>query len=57
MKEIDRLLGEILLIKKALLAIENNGLVLGGWLTKNAVLRYFDYCDNQLINLERTKQI
>ena len=57
MKETDKLLNEILLIKKSLLAMENNGLVLGGWLTKNAVLRYFDYCDNQLRNLERTHSI
>ena len=57
MKELDRLMVEILLIKKSLLAMENNGLVLGGWLTKNAVLRYFDYCDNQLRNLEKTHSI
>lgn len=57
MKLTDKLLGEILLIKKSLLAMENNGLVLVGWLTKNAVLRYFDYCDNQLRNLERTNSI
>jgi hypothetical protein len=57
MKEMDRLMVEILLIKKSLLAMENNSLVLGGWLTKNAVLRYFDYCDNQLRNLERTHSI
>jgi hypothetical protein len=57
MKETEKLLGEILLIKKSLLAMENNGLALGGWITKNAVLRYFDYCDNQLRNLEKTHSI
>jgi hypothetical protein len=57
MKETNKLLAEILLIKKSLLAMENNGLALGGWLTKSAVLRYFDYCDNQLRNLERTHSI
>jgi hypothetical protein len=57
MKETDKLLAEILLIKKSLVAMENNGLRLGGWLTKNAVLRYFDYCDNQLRTLEKTKSI
>lgn len=57
MKETDRLMDEILLIKKSLLAIEKNGLSLGGWLNKKAVLRYFDYCDNQLRNLERTHSI
>jgi hypothetical protein len=57
MKDTERLLGEILLIKKSLLLIEKNSLALGGWLTKNTVLRYFDYCDNQLRNLERTHSI
>ena len=57
MKETDKLMDEILLIKKSLLAIEKNGLSLSGWLTKKAVLRYFDYCDNQLRNLERTHSI
>ena len=57
MKEMDKLLSEILLIKKSLLAMEKNGLVLDGWLTKKAVLRYFDYCDNQLRSLEKSNSI
>ena len=57
MKEIDKLLCEIFFIKKSLLEMEKNGLALGGWLTKNAVLRYFDYCDNQLRILERSHSI
>jgi hypothetical protein len=57
MKELDKLTVEILLIKKSLLSLENNGLTLGGWLPKNTVLRFFDYCDNQLRNLERTHSI
>lgn len=57
MKETDKLLGEILLIKKSILAIEKNGLSLGGWLPRNTVLRFFDYCDNQIRNLEKNKQI
>ena len=57
MKETDRIIGEILLIKKALLVLENNGLAIGGWLPRNTVLRFFDYCDNQLRNLERTHKI
>jgi hypothetical protein len=57
MKESNKIMSEILLIKKSLLAIEKNGLALGGWLTKNAVMRYFDYCDNQLRNLERTRSL
>ena len=57
MKETDKLLGEILLIKKSILAIEKNGLSLGGWLPRNTVLRFFDYCNNQIRNLEKNKQI
>ena len=57
MKEADKLLGEILLIKKSILAIEKNGLSLGGWLPRNTVLRFFNYCDNQIRNLEKNKQI
>jgi hypothetical protein len=57
MKEIDKLLGEILIIKKSLLAMENNRLSLCGWFIKNNVSHYFNYCDNQLRNLERTNSI
>ena len=57
MKETDKILGEILLIKKLLLTIEKNGLALGGWLPKNTVLRFFDYCDNQLRSLEKNNPI
>lgn len=57
MKEIDRLLAEILIIKKSLLAIENNDLSLGGWYIKNTVSHYFNYFDNQIRNLERTNLI
>ncbi len=55
MKEGDKLLGEILLIKKSIIAIEKNGLSLGGWLPRNTVLRLFDYCDNQIRTLEKNK--
>ena len=57
MKETDKLLNEILLIKKSLLTIEKNGLALGGWLPKNTVMRFFDYCDNQLRSLEKDNPI
>lgn len=57
MKESDKLLNEILLIKKSLLIIEKNGLALGGWLPKNTVMRFFDYCDNQLRSLEKDNPI
>jgi hypothetical protein len=57
MKEVDRLMVEILRIKQSILAMEKNGLALGGWLPRNSVLRFFDYCDNQLRNLERTNTI
>jgi hypothetical protein len=48
---------ELLSIKKLLLTIEKNGITIGGWLPKHIVLRFFDYSDNQLRNLERTSSI
>ena len=53
MKEYYKLMSEITLIKQSLLAIERNGAAIGGWLPKKAVMRYFDYADNQLRVLER----
>ena len=53
MKEYYKLLSEITLIKQSLLAIERNSSTIGGWLPKKAVMRYFDYADNQLRVLER----
>ena len=50
-------MGEIKAIKQALYAIERNGSAIGGWLPKKAVMRYFDYGDNQIRVLERTKVI
>ena len=52
-----QIINELLLIKKSLLAIEKNHLSVGGWLSKNTVLRYFDYGDNQLRNLEKINSI
>jgi hypothetical protein len=57
MKEYNKLMSEIALIKQSLLAIERNGAAIGGWLPKKAVMRYFDYADNQLRLLERTKAL
>ena len=57
MKEYNKLMSEITLIKQSLLAIERNGAAIGDWLPKKAVMRYFDYADNQLRLLERTKAI
>jgi hypothetical protein len=53
MKEVITILKEIKAIKQSLLAIERNGAAIGGWLPKKAVMRYFDYADNQLRILER----
>ncbi len=50
-------MGEITLIKQSLLAIERNGAAIGGWLPKKAVMRYFDYADNQLRVLEKEKSL
>ena len=57
MKEIIIILNEIKAIKQSLLVIERNGSAIGGWLPKKAVMRYFDYGDNQIRLLERTKLI
>lgn len=57
MKDTERLMVEIMLVKKILLALEKNSIVLGGWISKNAVLRYFDYSDSQLRSLERNHSI
>lgn len=57
MREINRLLNEILIIKKSLLALEKNSLSFGDWIPKNTVLKYFDYGENQLRNLEKTDSI
>jgi hypothetical protein len=53
MKEYYKLLSEITLIKQSLLAIEQNSTAIGGWLPKKAVMKYFDYADNQLRVLEK----
>jgi hypothetical protein len=57
MIEYKKLMGEITLIKQSLLAIERNGAAIGGWLPKKAVMRYFDYADNQLRVLEKEKSL
>lgn len=57
MSEYRKIMQEILVIKKALLDIERSTSAIGGWLPKKAVMRYFDYGDNQLRMLERTKEI
>lgn len=57
MKEVITILKEIKAIKQSLLAIERNGAAIGGWLPKKAVMRYFDYADNQLRVLERENSL
>jgi hypothetical protein len=57
MKEYNKLMSEITLIKQSLLAIERNNAAIGGWLPKKAVMRYFDYADNQLRLLEKENDL
>lgn len=57
MSDYSRLMSEIRLIKQSLAAIERNSTAIGGWLPKKAVMRFFDYSDNQLRLLERMKTI
>jgi hypothetical protein len=44
---------EIILIKQSLLTIERNSSSIGDWLPRKAVMRFFDYADNQLRVMER----
>ncbi len=53
MEEAKIILYEIKAIKQSLASIERNGSTIGGWLPKKAVMRYFDYSDNQLRMLEK----
>ena len=57
MKDYEKLMSEIALIKQSMLAIEKNGTAIGGWMPKKAVMRYFDYADSQLRELEKSKAI
>jgi hypothetical protein len=57
MKEIIVILKDIKAIKLSLLAIEKNGAAIGGWLPKKAVMRFFDYADNQLRVLEKENSL
>jgi hypothetical protein len=57
MSEANIILNELRAIKQSLSAIERNSASIGGWLPKKAVLKYFDYADNQLRALEKTKAI
>lgn len=57
MNEANTILNELRAIKQSLLALERNSAAIGGWLPKRAVLKYFDYADNQLRTLERTKAL
>jgi hypothetical protein len=53
MTDYQKVLSELTLIKQSLASIERNGSTIGGWLPKKAVMRYFDYSDNQLRLLEK----
>lgn len=53
MKEINTILNEIKLIKQSINTIERNGLTLGDWMPKKAVMRYFDYGETQMRTLEK----
>lgn len=55
MTEYFELLKEIQLIKQSLIEIERNGIVGGGWMSKKAVMRFFDYGDTQLRELEKSE--
>ena len=53
MREYEKLMSEIRLIKKAIYSIERNTAPIGGWIPKNAAMRFLDYADNQMRVLER----
>ncbi|OYU84276.1 MAG: hypothetical protein CFE24_07260 [Flavobacterium sp. BFFFF2] len=57
MKDTDRLLNEIQQIKRAIVAIENSGIVIGGWISKESAIRFFGYCENQLRHIEKNYDV
>jgi hypothetical protein len=52
MKDVTKIMSEINLIKQSIISIERNSYCIGDWMPKKAVLRFFDYGDNQLRCLE-----
>ena len=57
MSEYYKLMSELTLIKKSIAAMERNSLAMGDWIPQKVVMRFFDYCDNQLRQLEKTGQV
>ena len=57
MKELHLLMSEIKLIKQVLFNMEQKLAPMGDWLPKKDLLRYFDYSDNQLRQLEKNHSI
>ena len=51
------ILSEIRLIKKALFENGNMYAPIGDWLPKKAVMRFFDYSDNQMRTLEKESNL
>jgi len=48
---------EIHSMKLTLLSIEKNRVVIGDWINKQTLMRFFDYGETQLRSLEKTNQL
>jgi hypothetical protein len=57
MNDLNKVMSEIKLIKQSILTIEKNSISLSGWIPKRFVLRFFDYGDTQLRQLEQQGSI
>ncbi|OFY89649.1 MAG: hypothetical protein A3K10_09815 [Bacteroidetes bacterium RIFCSPLOWO2_12_FULL_31_6] len=50
-------MSEISLIKQSIHEIERNGVAIGDWLPKKAVMRFFNYGETQIRELELANNI
>jgi hypothetical protein len=57
MDSIKQMHKEINLIKQSLIAIERNSSSIGDWLPRKAVMRFFDYGETQMRELEKSKKL
>lgn len=57
MTDYKTLLSEIHIIKQSIIALGRNSIVLGKWLPKKTVMKFFDYGETQLRTLERENSI
>lgn len=52
MTELNKIVHDLAFIKELLISLEKYGSSMGGWLPKKSVMKFFDYGDTQLRQLE-----